>query len=180
VLRNYVSLLSPLLPVLVQEVWSHAPPRVLETMGEEERGMLQFFTPPREWEDPLLVGDFEKLGTVHDAVKKGIEALKARGVVRVNLETEVTIQAEGKLMELLERYGDELGELFIVSGVRMGEMVNGEEAERVRFELDGEEGWVGVRRTQGKKCVRCWIYHAHEEGGVCARCEEVLKEGAKL
>jgi isoleucyl-tRNA synthetase len=180
VLRNYVSLLSPLLPVLAQEVWLHAPRRVLESMGEEERGMLRFFAPPREWEDPLLVRDFEKLEMVHDAVKKGIEALKAKGVVKVNLETEVTIQAEGKLMELLKRYRGELRELFIVSGVQMGEMVNGEEVERVRFELDGEEGWVGVRRTQGKKCVRCWTYHAHEEGGVCARCEEVLKEGVKL
>ena len=38
----------------------------------------------------------------------------------------------------------------------------------------GEKISVVVKQARGKKCVRCWVYHAEEEGGMCARCEEVV------
>lgn len=178
VLRNYVSLLAAIVPVLTQEVWSHAPKTVLAAVPPQERDMLQFFAPEAQWENPELVRDFEALAEVHAAVKLGIERAKTAGRVKVNLETgvEIVVATGGKLQRLLKRYEDELEALFIVSGVRVGESGEAAEWEEVEeFVVAGEKGRVLVRKARGEKCVRCWVYKAPAVGGVCGRCETVLQ-----
>ena len=39
-----------------------------------------------------------------------------------------------------------------------------------------EEVTVLVTRAEGEKCVRCWVYVAQEEGGVCERCQGAVRE----
>jgi isoleucyl-tRNA synthetase len=183
VLRNYVSLLAPFAPVLTQEVWAHAPENLLRSVPEEERGMLAFFTPEAQWVDPRLEKEWEVLQTVHEAVKRGFERAKAAGRVKVNLEVAVTIVApSARARELLERYRLELEQLCIVSGVAVIDarpVASGEWWEEVEtVGVAGEGVQVVVREAAGAKCARCWVYKApvEEEGSVCIRCEEVLRE----
>ncbi|KAI5853590.1 tRNA synthetases class I-domain-containing protein [Tricharina praecox] len=176
ILRNYVSLLAPFVPLLTQEVWSHAPPALLAVVPEDEQRMLKFFTPQQEWEQPELLVEFEKMQGVHDAVKRAFERAKAQGRVKVNLEVEVDVVVpEGsELRETVQRWRADLEALCIVSGVEItdGERKVGMEAWEETEEFDG--GVVKVRKARHEKCVRCWIYKAPAVGGVCGRCQEVL------
>ena len=177
ILRNYVSLLAPFLPLLTQEVWSHAPPALLTAVPKDEQRMLQFFTPQQEWEQPELLQEFEKMQGIHDAVKRAFERAKAEVRVKVNLEVEVDVivPAGSKLRETVDRWRDALEAMCIVSGVEItdGESKAGMDGWAETEEFDG--GVVNVRKARFEKCVRCWVYKAPSVGGVCGRCVEVLK-----
>jgi isoleucyl-tRNA synthetase len=114
-------------------------------------------------------------------VKQCIERAKEAGQVRVNLEVEVqvVVPARGMTRELVTRYREDLEQLWIVSGVEVVEEMEDMEMgwrETGSFTLgSGEWGAVRVRKAKGRKCVRCWVYKAPTEGGVCPRCVSVLK-----
>ncbi|KAF8251715.1 isoleucyl-tRNA synthetase [Wilcoxina mikolae CBS 423.85] len=182
ILRNYLSLLSPIIPLLAAESWSHAPAALISSTPHEEREMLRFFSPQAEWDNHDLLSDFARLTVVHTAVKQCIERAKTAGQIKVNLETDVqvVVPPRGMARELVERYREDLEALWIVSGVEVvGEMEEMETRwrETESFMLfPGEWGAVRVRQAKGRKCVRCWVYKAPHEGGVCPRCVGVLKE----
>jgi isoleucyl-tRNA synthetase len=181
IIRNYLSLLSPIVPLLAAEVWSHAPAALVSSTPHEEHEMLRFFSPPAEWDNLPLLTDFARLTAVHSAVKQCIERAKEAGQVRVNLEVEVqvVVPARGMTRELVTRYREDLEQLWIVSGVEVVEEMEEMEMgwrETGSFTLgSGEWGAVRVRKAKGRKCVRCLVYKAPTEGGVCPRCVSVLK-----
>lgn len=177
ILRNYLSLISPLVPLLAEETWEHAPAQLREARSD------QWFLPEAEWDNPRLVEDFAQLEKVRDAVKLGIEQAKKDGQLKVNLEAAVHLPSTA----LLEKYKDELAQMFIVSAVHVG---SGDGRGVGKYDGEGEgEGEGGgswaykqpvpggeavVTKADGKKCMRCWVYTAAEEEGVCGRCEDVL------
>jgi isoleucyl-tRNA synthetase len=189
VLRNYLSLLSPLIPLLVQEVWSHAPKSLLRSTPQEERQMLEYFSAAEGWEmnwaGEKLITDFENLKTLHDAVKQGIERAKTAGNAKVNLEAgvEIVVPKGGYAEKFVKSYLEELEQLAIVSDVSV--MVEGEGClaaqeevawcEKVEAEIAGTKVQVNVRKAGGEKCKRCWKYKAPTVGTVCGRCMQVLK-----
>ncbi|HEU5286610.1 MAG TPA: isoleucine--tRNA ligase [Sphingomicrobium sp.] len=106
-----------------------------------------------EWpEIPAVAADDEKwakLRELRTAVTEAIEPLRRDKVLGSSLEAEVTLpEADASL---------DLAELFIVSAVQPG---------------DG----LKVAKTANRKCGRCWRHlpEVSEDGGLCARCEEVL------
>ena len=117
--------------------------------------------------------------------------MRKAGTIGAPLDAEIKIGAEGSgsgLAETLQRYRDELKDLFIVSDV---EMLADAEAAEIRRQAAGREDFaldstfaraasnpaitlVG-RHASGAKCARCWKYFDDGSGAqLDARCRAVL------
>jgi hypothetical protein len=73
----------------------------------------------------------------------------------------VVLHAQPADLPLLDKYKDELADLFIVSGVDLGT----------------GEGSVTVEAHDGPRCERCWKHYDHlaaDPADVCERCAGAL------
>lgn len=184
ILRSYLSMLAPVVPLLTEEIWENTPTAAKAEAVSPSR--LGWYKPEEKWNNEALVSQFEVLEGLHKIVRAGVENGKAGGVLKVNLQSSVVIVApEGSKSRLvLDKYADELANLFIVSGVEISSTVpSAESSSPWRYveatTLLGDDCHVVVRPAQGRKCTRCWVYTAHEEGGICERCEGTLRSYPK-
>jgi isoleucyl-tRNA synthetase len=91
-------------------------------------------------------------------VTEAIEPLRRDKLVRSSLEAEVVVPASA----VPEGVSDDLlAELFISGAVSRG-----------------TDDRVGVHASDEHKCGRCWrlLPEVPEEGGLCARCADVVEE----
>lgn len=121
-----------------------------------------------------------KLKEIRSAVLKAIEILREQGVVKLPLETRVTLHFDKELNDLIQpiyTYGDRslditqfLKEFFIVSQVELAASGQGLQSTSVTGLS------LHVMPARGSKCPRCWQYdEVHNEQGLCRRCQEVLR-----
>ncbi|KAF8477324.1 tRNA synthetases class I-domain-containing protein [Kalaharituber pfeilii] len=198
ILLNYVSLLHPLVPLLTAEIWHHIPSALKSAKGlpehESAPGQLGWYVPRLEWDNAELKRDFEALEEVISKVNAAEELAREEGRVKVALETRVVLAGTKgtKTVELLKKYEGELAQLFIVSEVEVVEKEKGEDRAVEAEHVPGAGGWatmlpdcelslggkvtIVVEKARGEKCVRCWVYQAPKEGGICKRCEETVLE----
>ncbi len=107
-----------------------------------------------EWPEVPVVdadnGRWSKLRELRTQVTEAIEPLRRDKVIGSSLEAEVTLPNMSPAADLAE--------LFIVSSVRAGDALT-------------------VAKTDNAKCGRCWRFlpEVSGDGGLCARCEEVLR-----
>jgi isoleucyl-tRNA synthetase len=105
-----------------------------------------------------LKGKWAKLRSLRQQVTEAIEPLRRDKVVGSSLEAEVTVQA----VAVPDGVGDEeLAELFISATVGRS-----------------DDPAVTVRKSDDAKCGRCWrlLPEVPEDGGLCARCEDVVAQ----
>ncbi|WP_031484086.1 isoleucine--tRNA ligase [Maridesulfovibrio frigidus] len=117
---------------------------------------------------------WELLMDVRSEVTKAIEPLRRERVIGHSLDTQITIFADETITKALD--GVKMREFFIVSGVEVKPFAEaGEDAVKPE-ELEGLA--VGVVKSEGEKCSRCWRYDSlganadHPE--LCPRCTAVI------
>jgi isoleucyl-tRNA synthetase len=102
------------------------------------------------WRDAALGARWDALRALRGAVTEAIEPLRREKVIGSSLEAEVSVPnpPEGNLEEL-----------FIVAKVSPGDTIQ-------------------VTRTDRQKCGRCWRHlpEVPADGGLCARCTEVVSD----
>jgi len=172
-----VRLLAPILVFTAEEVWRYlpkagrndAPPASVHVeLFPEENGL-------RTDLGEAARKDWTRLYDLRRAVLEELERARQSKAINASLEAHVKLRAKGEMLDRLERYGEHLADLFIVSRVqvlRLDALVCGEEGERLRIE---------VSRAEGKKCERCWHYSTHVGENeryptVCERCSVALAE----
>jgi isoleucyl-tRNA synthetase len=135
---------APVLVFTSEEVWGTRYP---------DGGSVHLLEWPlidTEWrEDDALETKWAALRELREAVTEAIEPLRREKVIGSSLEAEVTVPSDAD-PELL-------AELFIVSSVRKADALS-------------------VTKTHNHKCGRCWrlLPEVAEDGGLCARCEDVV------
>lgn len=138
---------APILAFTAEEVWQARYP--------SEDGSVHFL----EWPklpalpgDDLITTEWEDIRRQREAVTEAIEPLRREKVIRSSLEAEVTVP------DLL-RPAAELAEVFIVADVH-----------------HGSDDGVAVKRTEHKKCGRCWrlLPEVEADGMLCHRCDSVV------
>ncbi len=175
-----VRILAPLLPYTADEIYSHMPGRRAPSVH-----LLQLQPPHPQWADSELEERWKQLLAIRTAGLKLLETMRQAGAIGAPLEAELALgaapEADG-LAATLSRYASQLRDLFLVSelevlpAARAGELrklAGGAET----FSCDGAFGRVSQqpplvmlgRRSAGKKCPRCWMFH-HESTQLCARC----------
>jgi isoleucyl-tRNA synthetase len=125
--------------------------------------------------DEKLAKVFDRLIAVRHDVLKPIEELRIAKTIGHSLEAEITLFAEGEILELLRVYAGELAQLFVVSKVTIEEK-NATESDAFR----GETVDVKVVKSESRKCARCWRYlesvGKHEKHpDLCDRCAAVVE-----
>ncbi|MEJ2754380.1 MAG: isoleucine--tRNA ligase, partial [Gammaproteobacteria bacterium] len=168
VLHAMVRWIAPILSFTAEEIWEHVP---------GANGESVFFT---TWYEPLetldLSSDFDaeywqQLIAVRSAVNKEIEKVRQAGDIGGSLEAKVTITGSKEFGEALNRMGDELRFLLMVSAVEVGTSARGEKSS------DAEGFSIQVSKVNHKKCERCWHHRASvgqssAHPTLCARCEK--------
>jgi isoleucyl-tRNA synthetase len=182
-----VRILAPLLPYTADEIYSYMPGQRAESVH-----LLELQPPQPDWADLELEERWKQLLGIRGAALKLLEAMRQAGAIGAPLEAEIQLgadpEADGGMGAMLARYHGQLKHLFLVSGV---EVLPGERAGELKqqaagaeaFSYDGGFGRVNAtpplvllgRRSDGKKCPRCWIYH-HESSELDARCRAAVAE----
>ncbi len=161
-------MLSPILAFTADEIWENLP-----TPANEQRALSVHLTTlpePGGFADNELLSRWTQLFEIREDVLRALEEARIAKQIGSSLEARVEISASGNAYKLLERYGDDLRYIFIVSQVDV---------------LDSGEGASGVTikvyPAAGVKCERCWNYstrvgESSRYPTVCERCVAALEE----
>ncbi|KAG0640331.1 tRNA synthetases class I-domain-containing protein [Tuber brumale] len=176
ILRNYLSILAPIVPLLTQEVWSYATSFV--TKGATIPAQLGWYKPAETWNDESLIEEFKHINAIHSLVKLGIEKAKVEQGVKVNLEASAVLLTpeRSKARKFLEKYANELPHIFIVSEVSLGKetLTSSTWLHVEKTNLLGDDCAVIVQRALGNKCPRCWVYTSKNPDEICDRCQNTI------
>jgi len=150
VLRGITGVIAPILSFTAEEIYEATP-------GEKEASVHLTEMPKL---DSMLSADqaakWEELLRLRDEVLVVLERARAEKKIGQSLEADITLHRN------VDAFGVDLAKLFIVSHV---DIAPGESGEAI--------SWSPAR---GKKCGRCWQYREEvaEDGGLCARCQNVI------
>jgi isoleucyl-tRNA synthetase len=160
-------LIAPILSFTADETWALLP----KVEGRESSVHLALFPDVKD----LIPGsvkqleeDWEQLLAVRTEVNGALEDQRKAGRIGKSLETTVEIGANPELYPILKNYEPSLPELFMVSGVTLGQL--GPDTFRQATE---------VSLATDPKCKRCWRYvpdvgNEANHPTVCLRCAEAL------
>lgn len=171
ILKVLVSVLSPILPLVTQEVWNYSPKEI--TGGVDSPFKAGWYTADSAWHRPDIEEDFEKLFSLRDNVRVLIDtAVRKDKTVRNTLETAVYVKADGETYDLLKKYESQLVNYLLVSQFYLNEPIPESEFNYESIE-DGVQ--INVVKSDKLKCPRCWKFTRDEGKDLCDRCDDVVK-----
>ena len=156
-LKDLLSLMSPITTFLSEEAYQHLP-------GKKEESILltDFPSVPPEWIQPKIQEHFNHWMKVREKIYSQMELMRKQKQIGSSLETRVVLDIPkdylAQFKHLLEDSLDDLKELFIVS--------------QIKLQSREEEEWkVEVHKAYGEKCERCWNYSEKlNNEKICLKC----------
>ena len=157
-LKNLLSMMSPLMTFLSEEAYQHLP-------GKKEESVLltDFPTAPSEWTQPKIQEDFNRLLKIREKIYSQMEIMRKQKQIGSSLETQVILSAPKDFIELFKHLPEEdLKEFFIVS--------------QLKWQTQQEGPWKAeVKKARGQKCERCWNYSEQlNNQKICLKCIDNL------
>ncbi len=171
VLNTLVRLCAPILSFTTDEVWQHMP----ESKAGESVHLYEFIELPPEYDNDSLAATWDEILILRRQVLKVLEEARQNKVIGNSLEARVELKAKGETAKLLERYREQLADIFIVSQVTLTAMSESDSAVEDNPELS-----VTVKAAAGSKCNRCWCYSEEltaataEFPEICPKCLKQL------
>jgi len=167
IMERLVLLMAPILTFTAEEIWSYLPGRHAESVQ-----LADWPESEEKWNNKLLEKRWRSLLEVREEATWVLEQARKDKVIGGSLEASVKLWAEGELHQLLKEYESFLPTLFIVSSVELAEGTAGAPEES----RTGQRAPVKilVKKSEGHKCPRCWIFTDSTEE-LCPRCSEVVK-----
>ncbi len=167
ILRGLVGVLAPIVSFTAEEIYEAMPGRKEISVHMTDLPQLPAIG--------IDVAAWDRLLVLRDMVSKVLERARATGQIGQSLEADVALHGDFSPRMLMGNLNVDLAKFFIVSHVdfRPPSEVVGDV-----IDIPGV-GTIAVTMApaRGKKCGRCWQFReevAHE-GGLCARCEEVIE-----
>ncbi|PGG96928.1 isoleucine-tRNA ligase [Helicocarpus griseus UAMH5409] len=187
---HFQSLVSPLVPLLVEESWEHTPGALKTHFAPPLQRITTKPTP--EWQNDTLEQNFPLLMSVNTAIKTLQETARNKKEMGSSLQTfvHISLPCGASEVPIFGQFGAELQDLFVVSSVTVGYDGAAPPAEieeaawkyAADFEFPGGErsGKVWIYTPQAIKCGRCWRYavslDSKEEDPLCGRCVDAVGE----
>ncbi|KAK9366662.1 tRNA synthetases class I-domain-containing protein [Lipomyces kononenkoae] len=191
VFRLYASVLSPIIPLLTQEAWHHAPGCITGRGGGGQDADLfspfvaGWYEAPEEWNNEKLRDDFLHLSQIRDAVNDGLEIARKSGHIGTSLDAGVVLVVDPgtDAYELLQSYRSILAEYFVTSEVSIVDRAGSNPAKRRTWSSEPARELIVLESKMtasivspfGHKCPRCWHWTAEQEGQICRECAETVK-----
>ncbi len=172
--ETLIKVLAPVLAFTAEEAWDYLP----DVEGREKSvhlsKMPDFNNAYIELETK---GEWEQLLAVRQEVTKAIEEARAAKIVGGSLQAKVLLSPPEELANLLASYKEMLPAIFIVSQVKICNLVEIGDNPWKSPVLSGLS--IGIVHAEGLKCARCWNFKDdvgddkdHQE--LCGRCVEVI------
>jgi len=187
-----LKMLSPITPLLVEEVWEQVPSHLKASATHPLRQIWELPAPVDVDANALLFDkQIKTLMSAHAAIKSSQEEWRGQGKMGSSLECDVHIvvpaRADSFTRELFsESMHEVLANMFVVSRVHCGSTfdVHTEEGQPSPVKRSFEAEFTGqkvecqvfVTRPSGEKCGRCWRYLELTSHGLCGRCEDVVEQ----
>ncbi len=162
VTQALLRLLAPILSFTAEEAWAdlHAnqadTPSIFTTL---------FHALPLPQDAPALAPRWQRLRAIRAAAMRAIEDVRSRGAIGSSLAAELSFQASGPDLELLQSLGADLRFVMLVSNTQV-------------LPADGAIA-IEVHASEHAKCGRCWHHVASvgsnpEHPQLCSRCVDNL------
>lgn len=165
VLKTYISILSPILPDLSQEVWQSSKHIFASTEVSPFMLPYSYFELPQSYLNKEVEVKFDFLMELRNRIFGKLESLRKDNHFKKNLELSLFLNTDNLIV--LENLNI-LDDFFLVSQVYTGKP----DKCIGSFELDSIE--VSVAHSEYHKCPRCWKYTAAEEEELCKKCDSVV------
>ena len=161
-----VRLVAPILSFTAEEIWIF--------MGRNDSVHMEQYLPlPAQYNNSTIETLMEKVVDVKKDVLKALEIRRREKEIKASLETDIRLYIpDAEARSLIREMGEDFVKFLQVASVDLLDS-EGEGLEMY------EHSAVGVKKTDGKKCVRCWNFSktlgsnpAHPE--LCPRCTEII------
>ncbi|KAG4305054.1 hypothetical protein PORY_001729 [Pneumocystis oryctolagi] len=175
IFRNYISMISPIIPLLALEAWKSAGKNII---GEIETPFhLGWYKCRDEWLNLKLKEDFRNIEIIRSASNLVLEkARKEKSSLESVIFIKVSVQT--KTFDFLKKMEQELPELLIVSDVSIipmnFDLPNKKWSIHEKIELLGDICHIIAQSSEKRKCLRCWMYTADIDVDLCVRCMKVI------
>ncbi len=159
-------ILVPVMPHQAEDIWTSTP--------ETQKGGLtsvlltEWPTFKPEWVNKELEEEFTQILKLREIATKAIEPLRADKQIGSSLEVAVYVKSDNKA--LLQKYEDDLANIFITSQAILTE----DKPTETLNEYSEDAYTIYVTKALGEKCERCWKYRelgtieGHET--ICEEC----------
>ncbi|KAI9785562.1 MAG: isoleucine-tRNA ligase [Peltula sp. TS41687] len=190
IFTHLIAFLSPITPVLVEEVWSHTPSSI---RASQQHPLQRLYpTPPPSWSNASLPSQVTYLLNAKAAVNAAQEQARDAKHMGSSLESDIVLYLPtNQAYKLFKGYEKDLEGLFIVSSVKIVDSeprhteATGERIHSREFFVPGDEvesgegeemGRVYVLPPSRRKCERCWRFVVSKDQAslLCERCEDVI------
>jgi isoleucyl-tRNA synthetase len=163
ILTTLTRLMAPILSFTAEEVWGH-----LRVDGGESVHLQQFPVVPDGYRDEELGRQWDNIWQVREEVSKVLEGARREKLIGLSLDAQVLVTLPKGLYEVLSKHEGLLREILIVSQVTLS---TGDDVKEVRVE---------VKKAEGEKCSRCWVYETSvgqntQHQTLCRRCVETME-----
>ncbi len=171
-LTSLSKLLAPILSFTMEEVWSYVKQfdkNVKESIHLEVMPLVN-----QDLIDKDLEETYKDLLKVRDDVLKALEEARKSDLIRHPYEAKVILDLPEKYENLVKERIDWIKFFFTVSQVEISKKTDGE----ISIKGENTGGIVAVKKAEGQKCPRCWIYDisvGKNGQPVCDRCAQQLK-----
>ncbi|KAJ6256718.1 hypothetical protein Dda_8585 [Drechslerella dactyloides] len=182
ILQHYLNALAPVIPLLTEELWSHATPMIKQKMQHPLRS--QWCEPPSVWhegEAEVLGEKFLEFENCVEAVNLAVEDARTAKNLRANLEADINliIPSGSRPEEFLKQIQPELSAILLCSRVHIltnppTDLDSESWSHSKPFKMMDKDCTVITVPAKGQKCPRCWMYTAVSEGEPCERCAGVV------
>ncbi|GAA5903873.1 isoleucine--tRNA ligase ISM1 [Sporobolomyces salmoneus] len=188
VFDTYLSILSPLAPLLAEEIYHFSRGATKDPSIETDRGESVFEKkwpqPSKEWNDPVVKSEMEELLGLRTEVMSLLEQARNDKNIGSSAEARVILTSPS---ETVRKHLDVLKTLFIVSDVSIEEQVPSKSAwQYASSASDSSATRAIILPSLAAKCPRCWQFTVKPTAKpitietetpsppVCARCSQAL------
>lgn len=175
ILETYRSIMAPIIPVMVQEVWNYLPKQWL--LENRASSLTEIESPiSREWASLDFIPDSRDsiLSSFNDNELKLFNSFttmfNAMNNVTKTLQVSCTLYCEDPLA--LPFTSDEIEDILQVGSLTIKK---GTRSDIPAIKLGSANVQLLLEDSTLVKCPRCWKHNSIVEDALCQRCEEAIK-----
>ena len=170
-LTSLSKLLAPILSFTMEEVWSYV--KQFDKNAKESIHLEVMPLVNHDLIDTDLEEIYKQLLKIREDVLKALEEARRSDLIRHPYEAKVVLNVPEKYRKLIEDRIEWIKFFFTVSQIEISENPEG----NIIIKGENTEGTIAVKKAEGQKCPRCWIYdRSVGKNGqpVCDRCAEQI------